>query len=185
MANKIKFGDKVSARLRSNKKMESGIKLTGYCKVVCKDKDGNVKWVDEGSNVITNLGVDYILSNNIASGGASIYLGLLLGSPSPAATWTVSNLASTEAAGYDNATRPAWTRGSASSKAVTGTAVTFTMDGADTTIGGAFLNSDNTKDNSTTGTLIAARAFAEGNKTVAADDTLDVTYSISADDSGT
>jgi len=149
-------------------------------KTVCRDKDGNIKWVDEGPNLVVNTGISYILGTAILD-SATLYVGLLEASPSPAAGWTMSSI--TEAAGYDEATRPSWGQDAESSQAVSNsTAVTFTMDGNDTSIGGAFISTVSTKDD-TSGILIAAKAFTGGNKTVADNDTLEVTYTITGSSS--
>lgn len=177
------FGDKCGATLKSRPATEDRLGISGYMKIVCRDKDGNVKWVEEGPNLVVNTGIDYILGTAILD-SATIYVGLTNGSPTPAAADTMASHGGwTEAAGYTAGTRPLWSQGAAASQAVTNaSAVSFTMDGTDTTIGGAFLTTDNTKDG-TTGTLIAVKAFTGGNKTVANNDTLDVTYTITGSSS--
>ena len=83
-----------------------------------------------------------------------------------------------EAARYDEATRLVGVQGAAAGKSVTNSSPsTFTMDGSDATIGGAFITTDNTKDG-TSGTLIALKAFTDGDKSVSDGDTLNVTYTI-------
>ena len=177
-SSNLGFSDSCEAVLRSKQKMNDTLKLTGYVKVVCKDKDGNVKWIDEGENLIVNTGIRYILGTAILD-SATLYIGLTNGSPTPAGADTMASHGGwTEAAGYDAGSRPAWGQDAEGSQAVSNsTPVTFTMDGTDTTIGGAFLTTDATKDG-TAGTLIAVKAFTGGNKTVADNDTLDVTYTI-------
>lgn len=183
MTQEIGFKDSADASLKSKQEHESSLKIHGYMKVVCRDKDGNIKWVDEGPNIVVDTGIDYILGTAILD-SATIYIGLLTASPSPVAGWTMTNAGGAEAAGYDSsATRPAWGQDAASSKTVSNsTPVEFTMDGTDTSIGGAFLTTDNTKDG-TSGTLIAAKAFTGGNKTVADNDVLSVTYTITGSSS--
>jgi hypothetical protein len=178
--NRAKFGDSVDAVVR---KQGDAVAISGYCKVVCKDSDGNIKWIDEGKNIVVNTGLDYILGTAIVD-SASIYVGLTTASPTASATDTMSSHSGwSEAAGYTSSTRPSWGQDAASSQSVTNsTAVSFTMNGDDTSIGGAFLSSDSTKDG-TSGTLIAVKAFSGGNKTVANTDTLDVTYTISGSSS--
>lgn len=182
MSNKIGFGDRVSARLKTRQTPESQLTLRGFFSIVCRDSAGNVKWTDEGENIVVNTGINYILGTAILD-SATLYIGLLGSSPSPTSGWTMTNAGGAETAGYDEATRPAWGQGAAGSQAVTNaTAVEFTMDGTDTTIGGAFVTTDNTKDG-TTGTLVAAKAFTGGNKTVADNDVLSVTYTITGSSS--
>jgi hypothetical protein len=176
MSKKIGFSDRAEAVVHSKRSTESGLALHGHVKAVCRDKDGNVKWIEEGSNIVVDTGIDYIMGTAVLD-TATLYLGLLTATPSPVAGWTMTQAAAAEAAGYSSGTRPAWGQGAVSSKVVTnGTAVTFTMDGTDTSIGGAFLTTNATKDD-TGGTLVAAKAFSE-NKAVGNGDTLDVTYTI-------
>lgn len=179
---KLGFSDEAKAALRSRRGNRDKFVLSGWMKTVCRDKHGNIKWVDEGPNLVVNEGIDYILTNDLA--GATLYLGLTEASPSPAAGNTMSSHAGwDEAAGYDEANRVSWGQGEPSSQAVTnGTAAEFTMDGNDTSIGGAFITTDNTKDG-TSGTLIAVKAFTGGNKTVADNDVLSVTYTITGSSS--
>jgi hypothetical protein len=175
------FGDSVDATVR--KSDIDGFTISGHCRVVCKDSSGQVKWVDEGKNIVVNTGLDYMLGTAVVD-SATIYVGLTTGSPSPSASDTMSSHSGwAEAAGYTSSTRVAWGQDAASNQAVTNsTAVSFTMNGDDTSIGGAFLTTDSTKDG-TTGTLIAVKAFSGGNRTVANNDTLDVTYTISGSSS--
>lgn len=174
----FKISDNTSCSMKKRIKEGEGVRLQGYVKVVCKDKNGNIRWVEEGPNLIVDEGINYVLGTAVLD-SATIYMGLTEGSPSPAAGDTMSSHAGwAEAAGYSEATRPSWGQDPVASKAVTNsTAVTFTMDGTDTTIGGAFLTTVNTKDG-TTGTLLGVKAFTGGNKTVANGDSLDVTYTI-------
>ena len=82
-----------------------------------------------------------------------------------------------ESSDYDEATRPEWTEGAASGRAITnGTTVDFTIN-ATKTIHGLFIISENTKGGST-GTLWSTAAFAS-NVAVQDDDVLKVTYTVS------
>lgn len=181
----IGFNDHADASVRSKRNEGSTLKISGWCKMVCKDQHGNVKWKDEGENLVVNTGISYILGTAILD-SATIYIGLIdgTGTPSIAAGNTMASHAGwSEAAGYDETVRGTWGQGAESGQAVTNAvAVTFTMDGNDTTIGGAFLTTSNVKDG-TAGTLIAAKTFTGGDKTVADNDTLDVTYTITGSSS--
>lgn len=177
MDRKIVFRDSATTSIRAKRTQEDQLRIKGYCKAVCRDPEGNIKWIDEGENVVVNEGIDYILGTAILD-SATLYIGLFTASPTPLATWTMTNAGGAEAAGYDEATRVSWGQDAAASQAVTNsTAAAFTMDGVDTSIGGAFVTTNNVKDG-TTGTLIAGKAFTGGNKTVADNDTLEVTYTI-------
>lgn len=177
--NNTAFGDIVTSKVKSRRDQGSDFVIEGWVKTVCRDSEGNIKWVDEGPNRVVNGGIDWILTNDLA-GTATIYVGLMTGTPSPLATWVLSDAVAIEAAGYSAGTRPTWGQGEPSTQAVTNAAaVSYTMDGTDTTIGGAFLVEGNsTKDNSASGTLIAAKEFTGGDKTVGNGDTLEVTYTI-------
>lgn len=177
------ISDSAEATIKRKGSESESLTLSGWMKVVCKDSNGNVKWTDEGPNLIVNTGINYILGTAILD-SATLYVGLTEASPTPAAGDTMSSHAGwAEAAGYSEGTRPAWGQGAAASQAVTNaTAVDFTMSGADTSIGGAFITTDSTKDG-TSGTLIAVKAFTGGNKTVAASDTLSVTYTVTGSSS--
>jgi len=172
------FSDSASCSIRRKKETGSTLKLEGYMKVVCKDANGKIKWLEEGPNLVVNEGIDYILGTAILD-SATLYVGLMEGSPSIVAGDTMSSHAGwTEAAGYDEATRPSWGQDAVSGQSVSNsTAVSFTMDGTDTTIGGAFIATNATKDG-TSGILIAGKSFAS-NRTVADTDVLEVTYTIS------
>jgi hypothetical protein len=91
----------------------------------------------------------------------------------------------TEVTAYSQATRPACTFGTATTadpSVITNTAspATFSINGT-TTVGGAFLTSDNTK-SGTTGILFSASDFqSPGDRSVVNGDTLTVTYTFSLD----
>jgi hypothetical protein len=81
-----------------------------------------------------------------------------------------------EAVAYDEATRPAWTEGAASSKSMTNaSAVVFTIN-ATKTIKGIFVTSGSAK-SGTTGTLFATSLFT-AERAVLDDDTLSITYTV-------
>jgi hypothetical protein len=183
MNDNFGFGDIAAARLRARFGLRDRLVIEGHFNVVCRDKrTGKVKWIDGMKNRIVDVGIDWILTNDLA--GATLYAGLTDGTPTDAAGDTMASHAGwLEMAGYDEATRPAWGQGEPSSKVVTNaSAITFTMDGTDTTIGGAFITTDNTKDG-TSGTLIGVKAFTGGDKTVANNDVLEVTYTLTGSSS--
>jgi len=89
----------------------------------------------------------------------------------------------TEVTDYSQATRPAATFGTATTADPSvidnsGSVAAFSINGT-TTVGGAFLTSDDTK-SGTTGTLFSAADFeAPGDRAVVNGDTLNVTYTFS------
>lgn len=152
-------------------------KGTVFWKVECFDADKNLKWVDEGNNLIVNEGLDYFLANAVSS--ATLYVGLTDGTPTPAAGDTMASHAGwAEITAYDEATRQTWTQGAVASQSVSNAAspATFTMNGT-ATVGGGFISTNNTK-GGTTGTLFSVKAFNEGDRAVVATDTLNVTISV-------
>lgn len=163
-------------------------KATGKYTVECFDKDGNLKWVAETPNLVVNVGLQYMAGSALTSTAqiTSWYLGLYGAGASntPAAGDTMlSHIGWTEVVAYSEATRPAATFAAATNanpSVVTNTAskAAFTMN-ATTTVGGAFLTSNNTK-SGTTGTLFSAADFGSpGDRSVVSGDILNVTYTFS------
>lgn len=155
---------------------------TGVYTATCYDKDGNLKWTDTYTNLVTTVGKNDLLDKYLAGSAytAAWYLGLVDGATTPtyAATDTsASHSGWTESAAYSNSTRPtpSWSAASAGSKSTSATA--FNIN-ATATIAGTFLISNSTK-SGTTGTLYSAGSFTGGNKSVASGDTLNVTYTAS------
>lgn len=155
---------------------------TGIYTATCYDKDGNVKWTDTFSNLVTTAGKNFLLDNffNTAAFTPAWYIGLVDGASTPtynAADTMASHSGWSESSAYSNSTRvaPSWNSASAGSKATTAT--TFNIN-ATATIAGCFLNSNSTKGGAT-GTLYSAGSFAGGNKSVGSGDTLNVTYTAS------
>ena len=163
-------------------------KATGKYVVECFDKDGNLKWVAETPNLVVNVGLQYMAGSALTSTAqiTTWYLGLYgaASSNNPAAGDTMSSHAGwTEVTDYSEATRPAATFAAATNanpSVVTNTAskAAFTINGT-TTVGGAFLTSNNTK-GGTTGTLFSAADFqSPGDRSVVSGDILNVTYTFS------
>ena len=168
--------------------MEERAKATGKYIVECFDKDGKLKWTAETPNLVVNVGLQYMAGTALTSTAqiTTWYIGLYgSGSTnSPAAGDTMSSHAGwTEVTDYTEATRPAATFAAATDanpSVVTNTAskAVFSINGT-TTVGGAFLTSNNTK-SGTTGTLFSAADFqAPGDRSVVSGDVLNVTYQFS------
>lgn len=178
------FTEEAIARIGRKSNCVVGVKLRGICDVVVCDKFGRIKEVDRGShNIVVNVGLQYALDNGIA--GGTWYLGLTAASPSPAAGDTMASHAGwTEFTDYDEATRQAWTE-VRSSQTVSNTASpsVYTCDTNSSSVGGAFITTDDTVGGSS-GTLLCAVAFSGGNKALDDDDTITVTYEITAADDG-
>jgi len=185
---KAKATDIVGGGLIANIGSSEGAKATGKYTVECYDKDGNLKWVAETPNLVVNVGLQYMAGSALTSTAqiTTWYLGLYgSGSTnSPAAGDTMSShIGWTEVTAYSEANRPTATLAAATNanpSVVTNTAskAEFTINGT-TTVGGAFLTSNNTKGGST-GTLFSAADFsAPGDRSVVSGDILNVTYTFS------
>lgn len=168
--------------------MEERAKATGKYIVECFDKDGNLKWTAETPNLVVNVGLQYMAGVALTSTSqiTAWYIGLYGAgaSNSPAATDTMSSHTGwTEVTAYTESTRPAATFAAATNanpSVVTNTAskAVFSINGT-TTVGGAFLTSNNTK-GGTTGTLFSAADFqSPGDRSVVSGDVLNCTYQFS------
>ena len=161
---------------------------TGVYKIQCFDAQGNLKWEAESKNLVVNVGLQDMNAKYFTGSAytATWYIGLYGAGASntPAASDTMSSHAGwTENTGYSNATRPACTFATpttANPSVATNSAspASFTIN-ATSTVGGAFLTSNNTV-GGTTGTLFSAADFgAPGDRSVASSDILNVTYTLS------
>ena len=142
-------------------------------------------FVDVSGNIVTDVGLNHILDILFVSATAQIdpfFIGLTDGTPTVAAGDTMASHAGwVEDQNYSEAVRQTFTD-VRSGQSVDNSAAkgSFAID-ATTTIGGAFMNSVNTK-GGTTGTLLCVVAFTGGDKAVANGDTLEVQYTFSAAD---
>ncbi len=183
-----KSNDVVGSTVVSNGGAQDGLSAKGQYKVVCHDKDGNLKWEAETENLVVNVGLQDMNARYFTGSSytAAFYLGLYgaAASNSPAAGDTMSSHGGwTEVTAYSQSTRPACTFGTpttANPSVATNSAsaATFSINGT-TTVGGAFLTTNNTK-GGTTGTLFSAADFqSPGDRSVVNGDTLTVTYTFS------
>jgi hypothetical protein len=183
-----KSNDVVGSTVVSNGGAQDGLSAKGQYKVVCHDKDGNLKWEAVTDNLVVNVGLQDMNAKYFTGSSytAAFYLGLYgaASSNNPAAGDTMSSHAGwTEVTAYSQATRPACTFGTpttANPSVATNSAsaATFSITGT-TTVGGAFLTTNNTK-GGTTGTLFSAADFqSPGDRSVVNGDTLTVTYTFS------
>ena len=151
----------------------------GRWQITARDPQGNVIWQDDFSNLVVNEGLDELLIQALTGGTQTTtwYLGLTDSTPTPAAGDTMgSHTGWTEQTGYDESARVTWGSGTVSGQSVDNSAstATYTISSNSTTIGGAFLVSDNTK-GGTAGKLYAIGAFSGGDVTLSAGSTLEVT----------
>ena len=89
----IGAADNYGAQVKSKTGLIGGAAIQGRWDVVCRDKDGNVKWTDVIENLVTNAGLNHLL--DVALSGASQitswYVGLTDGTPTPAAADTLAS----------------------------------------------------------------------------------------------
>jgi hypothetical protein len=185
-----KSTDLVGATVQKSKFLSEGLKGGGVFTATCYDKDGNVKWVAKSPNLVVNVGLADMNDKYFSGSGytAAWYIGLYGSGATndPAAGDTMASHAGwTEVTAYSQATRPAATFGSATvadPSVIDNSAsvAVFSINGT-TTVGGAFLTSDDTK-SGTSGILFSASDFqSPGDRSVVSGDTLNVTYEFSLD----
>jgi hypothetical protein len=146
-------------------------------------RNGRVIWREEFDNLVVTEGLNDSLDKQFkaASYTAAWYVGLTAGTPNFQAGNTMASHAGwTEVTAYDEATRQGLTLGSVSAGSVSNSAnkATFTISTNSTTIGGAFLVSNNAKGGST-GVLYGGGAFS-ANRTLNDGDVLNVTITLTA-----
>jgi hypothetical protein len=185
---KAKATDFVQSGLVAGTRAGEGASAKGKFTLECRDKDGNLKWTAEESNLVVNVGLQY-MAGSALTGTSPIttwYVGLYGAGASntPAAGDTAASHAGwTEITPYSNSTRPTATLAAATNanpSVVTNSAspAAFAIN-ATATVGGAFLISNDTK-GGTTGVLFSAADFqSPGDRVVANGDTLNVAYTFS------
>jgi hypothetical protein len=182
--------DVASAAVQMGGKPTERVAGGGRFLVECRDAQGNLKWTAESPNLVVNVGLKdmndkYFLGSAYT---AAWFIGLYgaAASNNPAAADTAaSHPGWVEVTAYAAATRPAATFAAATTadpSVISNSAspAQFSIN-ASTTVGGAFLISNNTK-GGTTGVLFSAADFqAPGDRTVASGDVVNVTYQFSLD----
>ena len=193
------FGDSAVATLQTNAVMPEGLGVEGHYHVVCRDKEGNLKWEEKFPNLVVAVGKQLMLDTLLKGSAYTVvgpFLGLTKVSLTPAATDTMTTLVTTNAAEFTDYTvggsavrgtavfASATSTGSTPANVTTSAAasITYTITGAGGTVYGCFLVTGAgavSTQSSTAGTL-----YSEGNFTTAkattAGDTVSVTYSTTA-----
>lgn len=164
--------------------LEMGTLFANNFIVECFRQDGSPKWVGSFANIVVNTGLDETLEQVYkgAAYTAAHYVGMTDGTPTVAATDTMASHAGwVEVTAYDEANRPSLVLGTVSGQSVDNSAskATITCDTNSTTIGGAFVSTDNTK-GGTSGILMSAGAFTQGDKSVDDNETLQTTITLTA-----
>ena len=160
-----------------------GFGLMTHYHFECFDINGDLKWEDGFKNLVVNVGLDDNLDKYFKGSAytAAFYVGLTDGAPvTVAAADTMSSHAGwAEVVPYSDTNRPTLTLGTVSGQSVDNSAskAVFNIN-ATSTVGGAFVCTDNTK-SGTSGILYGAGAFA-ADKSVTSGDTLNVTITLTA-----
>lgn len=161
----------------------------GVFTVECRGADGNLKWTEDFHNLVVNEGLQY-LNTQVFTGinySATWYMGLVTG-PGAGNTYAgtdtmLSHAGWAEDINYSQSARPTLSFGTATtadpSVISTASAALFSITGT-TTIAGAFITNESTK-NGSTGVLFSVGNFTVGDRPVVSGDTVNVTYSFSAD----
>ncbi len=158
--------------------MES-IQINSIWNFKCFDPDGNLKWEEEGKNLVVTEGLNHILNTEF-HGGTPIttwYIGL-----KNAGTYDATHTLATHSGWTENdhytGTRKEFVETAASSGSLsnTGNVASFVFDADSQTIAGGFLCSATS---GTSGTLFSVKDF-DASKGVDTDDTLQVTVTITA-----
>lgn len=184
MTQKIRTKVAFEAGALAQAQLGGKIAMSSHWEFECYDQDGNLKWRDEFDNLVVNAGLDDILDKYFKGSTytAAFYVGLTDGTPTVAAGDTMASHAGwAEVTAYDEANRQTLTLGSVSGQSVNNSAskAVFTIDTNGTTVGGAFLTTNNTKGGST-GTLYGGGAFTAGDKSLDDNDVLNVTVTLTA-----
>ena len=199
MTNELSsFGDNAVATLQANANIPEGMGVEGWYHVVCRDKDGNVKWEEGFPNLVVAVGKQLMLDTLLRTSGTYTtvgpFLGLLNASITPAATDTMSTIVpSKEFIAYTvsgSAVRGTAVFSASSSTGATpsnvtsstATAVVYTITGSGGTVYGCFLVTGTgavSTQSSTAGVLYSEGNFSTA-KTTTAGDTVSVTYSTTA-----
>ena len=193
-------GDSAIMTLQANAVTQEPLVSDGHYHVVCRDKDGNVKWEDGFENQVMQVGKILAMNTLLytASGYTLVgpYLGLITSSTGYSATDTMASHSDwTEFTAYT--VGGSAVRGTAVFATATGnnvstsgsnvvtssaSAITYTITGSGGVVAGCFLvtgTGASSTLSSTTGTLWSAGGFAVA-KTTTAGDTVTVTYSTTA-----
>jgi len=197
MSNEISnFGDHAVATMQANAQVPEGMGVEGWYHVVCRDKDGNIKWQDEFPNLVVAVGKQLMLDTFLQGASYTVtgpFLGLISNTFTAAASDTMSSHTWTEFTDYTvggSAVRGTAAFASATSTGTTpsnvtsstASAITYTITGSGGTVYGCFLvlgtGAVNTL-SSTAGTLYSEGLFGTAKATTAGD-TVSVTYSTTA-----
>ncbi len=176
------------AAITQPKGLGIGLGVKNTYRFVCRDKNGNVKWIEEISNRVPTAGLNDLLTKYLkgSSYTAAWYVGLIDNASfsALAAADVAGQIGGTngwlEATYYSQATRPALTLGTASAGSIdnSASAAVFTINGGGGTLYGGFIVSSSVI-SGTSGILYGEGAFAS-TRAVLSGDTVTVTATCTA-----
>jgi hypothetical protein len=179
---KSQMGETVQAGVGTLTTGDGRVKLGGVFKVECFGPDGEKKWEDTFHNLVVNEGLQDLNTKYFKASGytAAWYLGLINGPGSGtvynAGDTLVSHAGWTEDTNYSGSRKSA-TLADPSVIDNSASPAVFNINNT-STVAGAFLA---TVASGTSGILFSEGDFTGGDKIVANGDTLNVTYTFSAD----
>jgi hypothetical protein len=194
------FGDNATITLNAGAQANEILGVHGHYHVVCRDKDGNLKWEESFPNLVNEVGKELMFDTLLSTSGTYTTVGPFLGLIGGAApTFGTGSDTMTSHAGWTEFTNytvggspvrgtavfgAATSTGSTPTNVTTctATAITYTITGVGGTVSGCFLvtgsGASSTQSN-TGGVLYSAGAFAVA-KVTTVGDTVAVTYSTTA-----
>ncbi len=162
---------------------KENFELEGHWTFECFDPNGNLKWKEDGKNLIVTTGLNHILDVefNGTTQDTTWFIGLKNAGTVAAGDTLASHSGWTENSNYTG-NRKAYTTVSAAAGVITNTAskASFAITTDSQTIAGGFLA---TIDTGTSGILFSAKDFTGGNKSADNGDTLEVTLVITGSSS--
>jgi hypothetical protein len=172
-------GTQASADAKNDVRL--GLKFHNVYSFECYGADGALKWREDVTNLVTDVGANDLLTNYFKGSAytAAWFIGLTVGTTFANGDTAASHAAWTEFIAYSQATRPAWTGGTASARSISnsGSQAVFSINGSGGTVAGAFLIS-NSAISGTTGILYGEAALSSS-RTLASGDTLNITVTLS------
>ena len=185
--NNLVFGGDAIAKGRGPR---SGMVIGGMFEFVCldgklpRDHPSQPMWEEKAKNVVTNefmtAAMSILFNSSVAT--VSFYVGLMELTGAVTTNDTLAAHGGWKRCNAYNGNQKLWQVAAASGRRVTNSAnkAQFIMSGA-STIWGGFISSDSSK-GSVTGTLVCVAEFSGASRAVASGDTVEVTYTFSADD---
>jgi hypothetical protein len=187
MKHMSKQSNQFSANISTKKGGTFRTKNRGFWSIICRNKDGEIKWIDDFENLVVDEGLDHLLDVTF-DGGAQVdpwYIGLLTSNPNPQANWDAADIAANDFLDYDEVVLQTFVVNPVSGQSIdnVGNVAVFTISQDASTVGGCFLISTDAKA-VPAGILYCAGAFSGGDKSVDDNDTLQVTVTLTTADDG-